>query len=202
MPSTTSSWGQAISTHLAQATASNEGQQDGTYAAFTKSGFAYARFPLRASQKQNREANHHMLQQDFCYLRLFAVKYRRQIAACLGSNPTFSPVERQLGMDANFCRGDSFVTTYISGPFQAHIRKSRKENPFHLGTLRRLNSGMPIRVGATQPPALPAPPPSQEVAMIDVPILPKAGEANQVVRTSAVPANEMTIAQQRMAHAA
>ena len=38
--------------------------------------------------------------------------------------------------------------------------------------------------------------------MIDVPILPKAGEANQVVRTSAVPTNEMTIAQQRMAQAA
>ena len=105
-------------------------------------------------------------------------------------------------MNANFRRGDSFVTAYISGPFQAHIAKSRKENPFNLGTLHRLNSGMPIRVGATQPPRLPAPPPSQEVAMINVPILLKAGEANQVVRTSAVHANDMMIAEQSMAQAA
>ena len=57
---------------------------DAAKAAFLQPGFAYARNPLRASAKQIREANHIMLQQGYCYLRLFAVKYRRQIAACLG----------------------------------------------------------------------------------------------------------------------
>ena len=77
MPSTNSSWGEAIATHLAQAKASKQGHQDGAYAAFTKPGFAYARFPLQASPKQIREANHLMLQQGYCYLCLFAIKYRR-----------------------------------------------------------------------------------------------------------------------------
>ena len=137
-----------------------------------------------------------MLQQGYCYLRLFAVKYHRQITACLGHNPTISRVEQQLGMNPNFRRGDSFVTAYISGPFQAHIAKSRKENPFHLGTLRRLNSGMPIRVGSTQPPMFLATPWSTEVAMIDVHILPPMHEVDQVVQTASVPANQMMIAQQ------
>ena len=202
MASNNSSWGAAIASHLANAKAEKSGEKDGAYAAFTKPGFAYARFPLRASPKQIGEVNHLMPQQGYCDLRLFAVKYRRQIAACLGQNPTFTRVEQQLCMNPNFRRGDSFVTAYISGPFQAHIAKSRKENPFHLGTLRRLNSGMPIRVGSTQPPMLPAPPASTEVAMIDVPMLPTTDEDNQVVQTTAVPANQMTIAQQRMAQAA
>ena len=38
---------------------------------------------------------------------------------------------------------------YISAPFVAHIAKSRKENPFHLENLHRLNEGMPIRIGAS-----------------------------------------------------
>ena len=202
MTTTNSSWGAEIASHIQTAKAEKDGHTSGAYAAFTKPGFAYARFPLRASPKQIRQANHLMLQQGYCYLRLFAVKYRRQIAACLGQNPTFSHVEQQLGMNASFRRGDSFVTAYISGPFQAHIAKSRKENPFHLGTLRRLNSGMPIRVGSTQPPMLPAPPQSTEVAMIDVPMLPPTDEVDQVVQTASVPANQMTIAQQRMPQAA
>ena len=202
MPSNNSSWGAAIASHLQTAKAEKNGHTDGAYAAFTKPGFAYARFPLRDSPKQIREANHLMLQQGYCYLRLFAVKYCRQIAACLGQNPTFSRVEQQLSMNANFRRGDTFVTAYIFGPFQAHIAKSRKESPFHLGTLRRLNSGMPIRVGSTQPPMLRAPPQSTEVAMIDVPMLPPTDEVDQVVQTASVPANQMTIAQQRMAQAA
>ena len=135
MPSTKSSWGEAIATYLSQAKASKEGPQDGAYATFTKPGFAYARFPLQASPKQIREANHLMLQQGYCYLRLFAVKYHRRIAASLGQNPTFSKVEQQRGLYRSFRRGDSFFTAYISGPFQAHIAKSRKENPFHMGTL-------------------------------------------------------------------
>ena len=121
MTTTNSSWGAAIAAHLETAKAEKNGHTIGAYAEFTKPGFAYARSPLRASPKQIREANHLMLQQGYCYLRLFAVKYRRQIAACLGQNPTFSRVEQQLGMNANFRRGDSFVTAYISGPFQAHI---------------------------------------------------------------------------------
>ena len=117
MMTTNSFWGATIATHLQIAKAEKDGQTAGLYAEFTKQGFAYARFPLRASPKQIREANHLMLQQGYCYLRLFAVKYRRQIAACLGQNPTFSRVEQQLGTNANFRRGDSFVTAYISGPF-------------------------------------------------------------------------------------
>ena len=74
MPSTTSSWGEAIATHLTHAKASKEGHQNGAYAVFTKPGFAYARFPLQASPKQIREVNHLMLQQRYCYLRLFGVK--------------------------------------------------------------------------------------------------------------------------------
>ena len=208
MPSITSSWGEAIATHLAQAMAAKQGHQNGAYAEFTKPGFAYARLPLQASPKQIREANHLMLQQGYCYLRMFVVKYRRQIAACLGQNPTFTRVEQQLGTHPYLRRGDQFVTAYISGPFQAHIAKSKKENPFYMGTLRCQNNGLPIRVGADQPPhspaqiAPPTPPPatSQEVAMIDVSMLPEAGE-KQVIKTTAVPANQMTIAQQRMAQA-
>ena len=41
-----------------------------------------------------------------------------------------------------------------------------------------------------------------EVAMIDVPMLPPTDEVDQVVQTTSVPANQMTIAQQRMAQAA
>ena len=198
MTNDNSSWSAAITTPLRTAKAEKDGHADGAYATFTRPGFAYARFPLRACPKQIREANHHMLQQGYCYLRLFAVKYRRQIAACLEQNPTFSHVEEQLSTNANFHRGDPFVTAYISGPFQAHIAKSRKENPFYLGTLRGLNSGMPIPVGSTQPPMLPAPPQSTEVAIIDVPMLPLMDEVDQVVQTASAAANQMTIAQQQM----
>ena len=90
-----------------------------------------------------------MLQQDYCYLHLFVVKYHRQIVAYLVQNPTFSRVVQQLGTNPVFRRGDAFVTAYIAEPFQAHIAKSRKENPFHVGTLRRLYSGMPITVSST-----------------------------------------------------
>ena len=62
MPSTNSSWGAAIAAHLINAKAEKDGQKDGAYAACTKPGFAYARFPLRASPKQIREANPLMLQ--------------------------------------------------------------------------------------------------------------------------------------------
>ena len=117
MPSTTSSWGKTIANYLAQAKASKECLQDGAYATFTKPGFAYTRFSLRTSPKQIRAANHLMLQQGYCYLRLFAVKYRRQIAVCLGQNPTFSRVEQQLGLHHSIRRGNLFVTAYISGPF-------------------------------------------------------------------------------------
>ena len=201
MMTNNSPWGAGIAAHIQTAKAEKDGQKDGAHAAFTKTGFAYARFPLRASSKQIREANHLLLQQGYCYLRLFAVKYRRQIAACLGYNPTFTRVEQQLGLHPAFRRGDSFITAFISGPFQAHIAKSRKENPFYHRTLRRLNSGMPIRVVSTLPPMIPAPQ-STEVAIIDVSMLPATDEVDQVVQTSPVPANQMTIAQQQMAQAA
>ena len=194
MMTTNSSWGAAITAHLQHAKAKKTCHTIGTYAEFTRPGLAYARFPIRASPKPIRQANHLMLQQGYCYLRLFAIKYRRQIAACLGQNPTFSRVKQQLGTNANFCRGNSFVTAYISWPFQAYIAKSRQDNPFHLGTLRRLNSGMPIRVGSTHPPMLRATPQSTEVAIIDVPMLPPTDAVDQVVQTASVPTNQMTIA--------
>ena len=122
---------------------------DGAYAAFTKPGFAYTRFPLRASPKQIRVANHLMLQQGYCYLYLFAVKYRRQIAQCMGSYPTINKVMTQLVMHPNFPHNDNFVMAYISGPFMSHIVKCKKENPFHLGTLCRLSEGMPVILGAS-----------------------------------------------------
>ena len=98
-------------------------------------------------------------------------------------------------MKPNIRRGDSFFAAYISEPFQAHIAKFRKENTFHLGTLHRRNSGMPIWLGATKPPMLLAPPTSTEVSVIDVPMLPMADEDNQVVQMTAVTANQMMIAQ-------
>ena len=129
MTSNNSSWCAAIAAHIQQAKAEKDGHQEGTYHAFTKPGFAYARFPLRASPKQIREANHLMLQQGYCYLRLFVVKYRRQIAACLWRDPTFTRVEQQLSQHYSLRRGDSFVTEYISGPFQAHIANPGRKSP-------------------------------------------------------------------------
>ena len=66
MTSTNSSWGAAITAHLQTAKAEKVGHTNGAYAEFTRPGFAYARFPLRASPKQIREANHLMLQQGYC----------------------------------------------------------------------------------------------------------------------------------------
>ena len=130
-----------------------------------------------------------MLSQGYCYLRLFAVKYCRQIAQCLGKLPTYERVEQQLRAHAAFLRGDSFVTAYISGPFQAHIATSRKENPFHLGTLRRLNEGMPIRIGAERSPS-PAPPAtSKEIVMVDMFIIPMSSTSSKLRATRQVPAN-------------
>ena len=76
MTTNNSSCGAAIAAHLQTAKAERDGQTGGAYTKFTKPGFAYARFPLRASPKQIMEANHLMVQQGYCYLRLFAVKYR------------------------------------------------------------------------------------------------------------------------------
>ena len=142
-----SSWGAVIVTHIQQAMAEKIGHQNSEYEKFAKPGFPYARFPLCASPIQIRESNHIMLEQGNCYLRLFPVKYRRQITACLGKNPTFSRVEEQRGAYTTFYRGDLFVTAYISGPFQAHIAISRKGNPFFLGTLRCLNDDRPTKIG-------------------------------------------------------
>ena len=56
-----SSWGAASNAHIQNAKAEKDGHKDGTYSAFTKPGFAYARIPLRACPKQIWEANHLML---------------------------------------------------------------------------------------------------------------------------------------------
>ena len=196
------SWDDEINNHAAKVAAirAKPGHLDGIVRKFTSPGYAYALAPLRASPKQIREANHLMLRQGYCYLRLFAVKYRRQIAQCLGKLPTYERVEQQLRAHQAFPRGDSFVTAYISGPFVAHIAKSRKENPFHLGTLRRLNEGMPIRLGAAREPS-PATVPAitaGDQEMIDVSLIPMSATYQQLRNTKKVPANQMTTAQHQV----
>ena len=141
-----------------------------------------------------------MLRQGYCYLRLFVVKYRRQIAQCLGKLPTYERVEQQLRAHRAFPRGDSFVTAYISGPFVAHIAKSWKENPFHLGTLRRLKEGIPIRLGAAREPS-PASVPaitSGDQEMIDISLIPMSATYQQLRNTRKVSANQMTTAQHQV----
>ena len=195
-----SSWDAEINAHAAKVAAirNNEGRLYGIVRKFTRPGFAYALAPLRASPKQIREANHLMLSQGYCYLRLFTVKYRRQIAQCLGKLPTYERVEQHLRANRAFPCGDSFVTTYISGPFRAHIAKSRKENPVHLGTLRRLNEGMPIRFGDEQSPSLAQPATSKEVVMVDVSIIPMSSTSSRLRATRQVPPNQMTTAQHQV----
>ena len=129
MPASQSAWGAELDkliAHAAQLRANIKKPTDSVIATFTKPGFAYAVLPLPASPKQIREANHLMLQDGHCYLRLFAVRYRRQIAQCLGAYPTFSHVEQQLRKNPAVHRHDHFVTAYISAPFVAHIAKSKK----------------------------------------------------------------------------
>ena len=195
-----SSWEAEINTHAAKVAPLRDsyGHLDGIVRTFTRPSFAYAIAPLRPSPKQIREANHLMLRQGYCYLRLFAVKYRRQIAQCLGKLPTYERVEQQLRAHRAFPRGDSCITAYISGPFQAHIAKSRKENPFHLGTLRRLNEGMPIRIGAERSPSLAQPTTSKEVVMVDVSIIPMSSTSSKLRATRQVSANQMTTAQHQV----
>ena len=79
MPAFQSSWGaelDKLTTHAAQLRATIKEPANGVIATFTKPGFAYAVLPLPASPKQIREANHLMLQDGHCYLRLVAVRYR------------------------------------------------------------------------------------------------------------------------------
>ena len=154
MPSTkdTSFWGTTTAAYLANMNATKRSAKEGAISEFTTPGFAYAQFPLKSSPKQIRESNHLTLQEGFCYLRLFAVKYRCQIAQCLGSYPTITKVMTQLVMHPTFRCGNNFITAYISGPFLGHITKSKKENPFYLGTLRHLSEGMPVRLGASGAP--------------------------------------------------
>ena len=194
------SWDTEINAHAAKVAAirNNEGHLDGIVRKFTSPAFAYALAPLQASPKQIREANHLMLSQGYCYLRFFTVKCRRQIAQCLGKLPTYERVEQQLRAHRAFPCGDSFVTAYISGSFQAHIAKSRKENPFHLGTLRRLNKGMHIRIGAEQSPSPALSATSKEVVMVDISIISISSTSSKLRATRQVPANQMTTAQHQV----
>ena len=74
-----SAWDAEINAHAAKVAAicSNPGHLDGIVGKFTRPGFAYTLAPLRDSPKQIRKANHLMLREGYCYLRLFAVKYHR-----------------------------------------------------------------------------------------------------------------------------
>ena len=195
-------WHDEINNHATKVAAirTNPGHLDGIVRKFTSPGYAYVHAPLRASPKQIREANHLMLRQGYCYLRLFAVKYHRQIAQCLGKLPTYDRVEQQLRAHRAFPRGDSFVTAYISEPFVAHIAKSRKENPFYLGTLRRLNEGMPIRMGAAREPSPVTVPAitAGDQEMIDVSLIPMSATYQQLRNTRKVPANQIRTAQHQV----
>ena len=195
-----SSWEAEINAHTAKVAAirNENAHLDGIVKKLTSPGFAYTLTPLRASPKQIWEANHLMQSQGYCYQRLFAVKYRRQIAQCLGKLPTYEWVEQQLRAHRAFPCGDSFITAYISGPFQAHIAKSRNENPFHLETVRRLNNGLPIRIGAERSPSPAQPASSKEVVMVDVSIIPMSLTSNKLWATRQVPANQMTTAQHQV----
>ena len=195
-----SSWDTEINAHAAKVVAirNHEGRLDGIVRKFTSPGFAYALAPLRASPKQIRNANHLMLSQGYYYLRFFVVKYHRQIAQCLGKLPTYERVEQQLRAHRAFSCGDAFVTAYISGPFQAHIAKSRKANPFHLGTLQRLNQGMPLRIGAERSPSPVQPATSKEIVMVDVSIIPMSSTSSRLRATRQVPANQMMTTQHQV----
>ena len=82
----------------------------------------------------------------------------------------------------------------------AHIAKSWKENPFHLGTLRRLNEGLPIRLGAAWEPSPPTMTAitSGDQEMIDVSLIPMLATYQQLRNTRKVPANQMTTAQHQV----
>ena len=76
MPTFQPSWGTKLEKLTANATqlqAIAMKPTNDVIATFTKIGFAYAILPLQACPKQNREANHLMLQNVHCYLRLFTI---------------------------------------------------------------------------------------------------------------------------------
>ena len=79
-----------------------------------------------------------------------SVKYRCQIAQCLGEYLTADRDLYQLSTHQAFRRRDKFVTTFMSAPFMAHVAKCKTEDPFYLGTLRRLAGGMPVKVELTR----------------------------------------------------
>ena len=197
-----SSWDDEINIHAAKVAVirTNQGYLDGIVRKFTSSGYPYALAHLQASLKQIRKANHLLLRQGYCYLRLFTVKNHRQIAQCLGKLPTYEMVEQQLRAHGAFPRDYSFVTAYISGPFVAHIAKSRKENPSHLGTLRCLNKGMPIHLGSDcelSPATIPAITAGDQ-EMINVSLISMSVTYQQLRNTRKVPANQMTTAQHQV----
>ena len=174
-----------INTHAAKVAAirSSPSHLDGIVGKFTRPGFAYAIALLRTFHKQIRQANYLMLSQGYCYLRLFVVKYRKHFAQCLGKLPTYERIEQQLQAHKAFPRGDSFITAYISGPFQAHIAKSRKKNPFNRGTLRHLNKVIPIQIGVKRSPSPVQLAPRKEVVMVDVSIIPMSSTSNKLRAT-------------------
>ena len=191
----TGSWHTTFAEHAAQYASQ---PFDAAMAAFLQPGYADARLSLRTSPKKIRQANHLMLKQGYGYLWLFRHKYGRQIAQCLGKNPLYTPVNKQLGIHLLFSHGDTIVTVFISGPIHVQITKSRKENPFVLGNLRRLNNCLPIRVGAEgQRPVQPAPA-TDDVEMLDITHIPKNIGAKELVSPLRVPANTMTTTQQQV----
>jgi hypothetical protein len=92
---------------------------------------------FKASPAVIRRGNKLMQNNGFCYLRLFACKYREYTAKRLGTNPLGANIEAHLATHAAHRRGDNFILTRITGPFQAHIYKSRYENRAWRGDLSR-----------------------------------------------------------------
>ena len=100
-----------------------------------KSDFVAPTF--KASPAVIRRGNKLMQTHGFCYLRIFACKYREYTARRLGINPKGAQVEAHLATHAAHRRGDNFILTRITGPFQAHIYRSRYENRAWRGDLSR-----------------------------------------------------------------
>ena len=91
-----------------------------------------------------------MLKDGFCYLRIFSNNHRWHIATRLGTNPT---IDHVLSLNTSWRRHDSFINCLLSGPFRAHISRSRRANPW-LAQLHSLGGSLPVTVGSNHVPKL------------------------------------------------
>ena len=118
-----------------------------------------------ATSKQIREANRLMITDGWCYLRLFANKYRWQIAPVLKANPTVDELLQFISLNAVARRRDPFVCVRRTGPFRSHVFRSRYAGQY-LAELRRLAGPMPVTVGAGNASS------ADDVEMVDISLMP------------------------------